>query len=274
MTNLESKGYQETFSPFAEPDANNPDPVVRKRFFGKYRGSVIANVDPMAQGRLLVSVPDVLGLFESTWALPCVPFTGPAMGAYFIPAVASPVWVEFEQGDPDNPIWVGGYWDVPHETSPTAQASMATAPELAVIDIATPSSGITICDVPLAPYAGQVSIRTSAGAVLIMLTSEGINIVAPALTVTATNITLNGTVVINGATTINGVTDINGDTEINGEADINGDANITGAATIEGDANVAGAATIEGDVSIAGAADIGGAEVVAGDLTVLGLFIP
>ena len=32
-----------------------------RRYFGKYRGMVIANIDPSRSGRLLVSVPDVLG---------------------------------------------------------------------------------------------------------------------------------------------------------------------------------------------------------------------
>ena len=30
-------------------------------FFGKYRGSVANNMDPMQQGRIQVSVPSVLG---------------------------------------------------------------------------------------------------------------------------------------------------------------------------------------------------------------------
>jgi hypothetical protein len=32
-----------------------------QRFFGKYRGVVIDNLDPMLHGRVRASVPDVLG---------------------------------------------------------------------------------------------------------------------------------------------------------------------------------------------------------------------
>ena len=55
-------------------------------------------------------VPDVLGLVPSTWAEPCVPLagpTGPPMGVYLVPPIGAGVWVEFEHGDPDYPIWVG-----------------------------------------------------------------------------------------------------------------------------------------------------------------------
>ena len=41
MTDLGHSGYMESFNPFGEPAAQDPDPEVRKRFFGKYRGSVV-----------------------------------------------------------------------------------------------------------------------------------------------------------------------------------------------------------------------------------------
>ena len=40
-------------------------------FFGKYRGMVLNNIDPMQLGRLQVQVPDVAGLIPTTWAMPC-----------------------------------------------------------------------------------------------------------------------------------------------------------------------------------------------------------
>ena len=42
-----------------------------EKFFGKYRGTVIDNVDPMQMGRLQVQVADVSNVLPSTWAMPC-----------------------------------------------------------------------------------------------------------------------------------------------------------------------------------------------------------
>ena len=80
------------------------------RFYGKYRGLVLNNIDPMQQGRLMVQVPDVAGLAPASWAMPCVPIAGIQNGMVALPMIGSGVWVEFEQGDPEHPIWVGCFW--------------------------------------------------------------------------------------------------------------------------------------------------------------------
>src|SRR6185312_3412049 len=80
------------------------------KFFGKYRGTVIQNVDPEQRGRIQVMVPDVSGLIPSSWAMPCVPIAGKQSGVYVAPQIGAGVWIEFEQGDPDYPVWVGGFW--------------------------------------------------------------------------------------------------------------------------------------------------------------------
>ena len=87
-------------------------------FFGKYRGRVIDNRDPLRLGRLSVEVPDVLGPAFG-WALPCVPYAGPGVGFLATPPTGANVWVEFEAGDPDRPIWSGCFWG-PRELPPEA----------------------------------------------------------------------------------------------------------------------------------------------------------
>ena len=42
----------------------------QRRFFGKYRGLVTDNIDPLKLGRLLVTVPAVTQANE-IWAMPC-----------------------------------------------------------------------------------------------------------------------------------------------------------------------------------------------------------
>ena len=87
------------------------------RFYGKYRGIVLNNLDPTQTGRLQAMVPEVLGEIPSGWALPCQPFTGTGAGLYAVPQPGAGVWIEFEAGDASRPIWSGGWWaagEVPH----------------------------------------------------------------------------------------------------------------------------------------------------------------
>jgi hypothetical protein len=79
-------------------------------FYGKYRGNVAANADPLQLGRIQVTVPAVLGEGQMSWAMPCTPFAGSGVGWFALPPVGAKVWVEFEQGNPDYPIWSGCYW--------------------------------------------------------------------------------------------------------------------------------------------------------------------
>lgn len=79
-------------------------------FFGKYRGIVRDNADPLMLGRVTAEVRAVLGDQATGWALPCVPYAGEGEGSFLIPPVGAGVWIEFEGGDPDHPIWVGGWW--------------------------------------------------------------------------------------------------------------------------------------------------------------------
>ena len=82
----------------------------QRRFFGKYRGIVVNTLDPERLARLQATVPDVVGAESSTWAMPSLPFASPGAGFVAIPPVGAGVWIEFEQGDPDYPIWSGCWW--------------------------------------------------------------------------------------------------------------------------------------------------------------------
>ncbi|GAP51677.1 phage baseplate assembly protein V [Streptomyces azureus] len=107
------------------------------RYLGKFRGRVIDNNDPLGIGRITVQVPDVLGEEPSTWALPCLPFTGQEAGQVVVPPKDAGVWVEFEQGDPSFPIWTGCWYGERTELPPDAQRELARPSELKPVVVQT-----------------------------------------------------------------------------------------------------------------------------------------
>ena len=130
--------------------------------FGKFRGTVMNNVDPLMIGRIQASVPDVAGPIPGSWAMPCLPLSGINAGIFTVPAVGSGVWIEFERGDPDFPIWVGGYWGSAAEVPLLAKA---VPPGVSGITLQTAlKNGIVISDVP--GPTGGILIQTATGAMI------------------------------------------------------------------------------------------------------------
>jgi uncharacterized protein involved in type VI secretion and phage assembly len=83
--------------------------LLRRRYFGKYRGKVVDNNDSSQLGRIKVKVDGIVE-GDGLWAWPCVPYAGPRVGFYCLPPKEALVWVEFEGGDPSFPIWTGCLW--------------------------------------------------------------------------------------------------------------------------------------------------------------------
>ncbi len=140
------------------------------QYFGKYRGTVINNIDPEQMGRLMVQVPDVSSLLPSTWAMPCVPFGGLQNGFIALPAIGSGVWIEFEQGNPDYPIWSGCYWDK-DQLPPLALAGVPGVQQVVIQTVL--QNGLTISDVP--GPTGGILLKTATGA-MISISDTGITI--------------------------------------------------------------------------------------------------
>lgn len=133
-----------------------------QRYYGKYRGTVVNNVDPMQIGRIQAIVPDVSGLIPTSWAMPCLPGAGINTGVFTVPQIGSGVWIEFEQGDPDRPIWVGGYWGTFAERPVLSQT---VPPAVSGLTIQTTlKNGIVVSDVP--GPTGGIMIQTTTGAMI------------------------------------------------------------------------------------------------------------
>jgi hypothetical protein len=122
------------------------------RYYGKYRGLVVDNLDPTQTGRIKAMVPEVLGEVPSGWALPCQPFAGTGAGLYAVPQPGAGVWIEFEAGDASRPIWSGGWWaagEVPMDErqTPSQPARKILRTELGlIVSLDDQQQTITISD--------------------------------------------------------------------------------------------------------------------------------
>lgn len=81
-----------------------------EKYLGKYRATVVKNFDHEKRGRIKVSCPKVLGDVVSNWCSPCFSMSGKGHGMWHLPKVGDTVWIEFEEGNPNKPIWVGGWY--------------------------------------------------------------------------------------------------------------------------------------------------------------------
>ena len=143
-----------------------------RKYYGKYAGTVVQNIDPLQRGRLLLSVPDVLAFLPSSWAESCLPLAGPTglpMGAYFVPPIGAGVWVEFEQGDVERPIWVGCRFGSTADVPPLALAGLPTSPSI-VLQTGGQNT-FMISDLP--GSAGGILLKSATGA-SISITDTGI----------------------------------------------------------------------------------------------------
>jgi len=155
-----------------------------RRFYGKYRGTVIDNEDPSRLGRVKVSVPSVLGQDVVTgWATPCVPYGGVAgQGLLFVPERGARVWVEFEEGDLEFPIWVGTYWCQPGGDSQAPKPNDAAGTQLLEVQqpptckIIKTAKGHTI-QFEDADDAEMLLLREGSQGHLITMNKDGVRIV-------------------------------------------------------------------------------------------------
>jgi hypothetical protein len=139
------------------------------KFLGLYRGVVVTNVDPELRGRLQLIVPDVSSLIPGTWAEPCVPLAGPSgppMGVYMVPPPGAGVWVQFEHGDPDRPVWTGCRWGAPSDVPPLALAGNPADPNICMQSLLQHT--FMISDMPPSPATGGIILKSATGAMIVV----------------------------------------------------------------------------------------------------------
>jgi len=274
--------------------------------WGKYRGTVIDNVDIEGLGRLLVDVP-TLPFMLLNWALPCIPYAGFQEGFWAIPPIGANVWVEFEGGDPSHVIWTGCFWEpleaplvaelAPEDPalvkvfrSETCTLVLNDTPAtggvvLSVIDpsVAVPIT-LTMTTLGLEIDTGVMNvlvnpeegITVTAAETVVTVTPEGVEVTTPVVTVLAPEVKVTGAVAIVGDVAITGALQVKGDTNLTGAFGLQGAATIAGEVTsgpavnVAGTLGVAGEATLAGAVVAGGAVNVGGVLAAEGDVNVLG----
>jgi uncharacterized protein involved in type VI secretion and phage assembly len=161
-----------------------------QRFYGKYRGTVVNNVDPMQTGRIQVMVPDVTNVMLSSWAMPCVPAAGIQTGFFAVPPIGAGVWVEFEHGDPDYPIWTGCFWG---STAEVPALALTAPPPISAFTLQTSmQNGVVVSDLP--GPTGGIMLKSTTGATIVVndtgiyiQNGKGASIVMTGPTVTINN---------------------------------------------------------------------------------------
>lgn len=107
-----------------------------REHLGKMRGTVVSIDDPKSCGRLRVQI-SLGGQPVEVWADACIPYAGGNNGFYAIPPVGSGVWVEFVEGDIDQPIWTGCWWK-----EGELSGALASGPSLNAFPVVLQSTGM------------------------------------------------------------------------------------------------------------------------------------
>ena len=130
---------------------------------------MVDNLDPELIGRVLVQVPDILGVVPSNWAMPCVPVAGIQAGCFMVPPIGSQVWVKFEQGDPDYPIWTGGFWGIVGDVPVLATAPSTIPPGQNILLQTTGQNMVLLLsDATPTPVTGGIVLKNRNGTMIVV----------------------------------------------------------------------------------------------------------
>jgi hypothetical protein len=240
-------------------------------------------------GRVLCAVPALPGMLLN-WAMPCMPYAGLEEGFFAVPPEGANVWVEFEGGNPEFPIWTGCFWE--ELEIPLVPELAPEAPELVkvlrskfctiVLNDTPGEGGITITADPEAVEPPVVMTITSEGfqvtvgeATLLVNAESGITLTAAesVLNVGEASVsTESGVIDMTAEETVNitGETNVEGETNIVGELSVEGDTAITPALEVEGSLEASGVIELAGEVNATGELSIEGESNIVGALTVEG----
>lgn len=160
------------------------------QYYGKYRGTVANNIDPENRGRIQARVPAIFGDFPLNWAEPCVPYAGMQSCFYAMPPLNANVWIEFEGGNSEKPIWSGCFWGIGELPALATVPTPPTVPHLLFQTVGRTT--LLVSDAP--GPAGGIQLKAMSGE-MILINSVGITISngkGATIQLTANNVSING----------------------------------------------------------------------------------
>ena len=185
------------------------DEIPEKLYFGKYKGYVRANDDPENRDRVRCYCPQVMGEVDSEdkwlgWAEACLPWLGGFDTSHFGPPLTKEqnegrevgLWIEFEGGKLDFPIYVGCFVIARRpEDGPVDLTKFEGLPGGSII--ANPPAGSSLDALnPPKLLPGQKEIRLVAPTgydIVLMAQSGGALIIGPSgAHITGVQVTANG----------------------------------------------------------------------------------
>lgn len=146
---------------------------MKSLFYGKYRAKVVDIRDPEKRGRIRVMCPKVLGNAKSAWCEPCIPIAYDLGGDFALPKIGEFVWIEFEAGNADKPIYIGGLWSTDKTPSPTYNEKERL---------------ITWGKCKLEMNEDTNTIKVSVGSSVLIIDENSIQMVSPSVTVNGKNV--------------------------------------------------------------------------------------
>ena len=142
------------------------------KYYGKYRAIVVDINDPEQRGRIRVMCPKVLGKAKSGWCEPCIPVAYDFGGDFALPKISEFVWVEFESGDVNKPVYTGGLWSKSKSPSATynekerlitwGKCKLEMNEDTSTLKISVGSSAITITENSIQMASPSVTVNGKA----------------------------------------------------------------------------------------------------------------
>lgn len=78
--------------------------------YGLYRAKVIQRDDDRQRGRIKVQIPSISGEGKSQWVEACMNTAYDNGGDIAIPKIGDTVWIAFEEGDINKPVYIGNFF--------------------------------------------------------------------------------------------------------------------------------------------------------------------
>jgi hypothetical protein len=111
------------------------------------------------------------------------------------------VWIEFEQGNPDYPVWAGGFWGVVADVPVFATAPPPIPPGQNIVIQTTGQNSLILSDSAPTPATGGIVLKGASGAMIVVnetgiYISNGqgatITLIGPAVAINETALTVVG----------------------------------------------------------------------------------